>query len=243
MALKDLSPVLRRSLLNTIDRGEQEVPVNITNQLTRTGLDVAGEIVIKAAENDMEMTDEEMDTIADDYFDRLFTGLEDDSIDLFNPRDGTSTSSSFKATGSAGFAARYKDKANRPISAINLTRLLNAGLDKYMRLAMNPGGLVENTLTYRTGRFSNSVRVEELKSGKLTDSAGNQRAKGTTSLYFNYMVAPYSVFDPAISTNQRANYSDSYNPRLIIRAAIDEALRDILHSDVFKTEVFRKYMR
>ncbi len=236
MALADLSPVLQRSLLRTIDKGESSVPVNVTNQLTRIGLDLAGEIIIQASDGgEMSLSDEEMDSIADDYFDKLFASVEDDSIDLLNPRSGKSNRVKFKATGSAGYAARYRDKQGRSISALNLVRLLNTAMDKYVKKAMST---VPGSLTYRTGRFSGSVVVEEIKSNKPT-----QGTSGSTSLFFNYMVAPYSVFDPAIATNQVAQYPTSYDPRVVIRTAIDEALRDILHSSVFTTEVFRKYMR
>lgn len=241
MALSDMSAPLQAavvgSLQQAIDATEGAIPTKVLNKFKRSGLSVIGTLIVRA-EQDMTFDEDEIDNIASSYFDALFKGFSDDSIDLLNPRDGSVTNVSFSATAPTGYAARYKDKGGRAISAIDLVRLLNAGLSKYMRLVMNPGGVMENTLTNRTGRFANSAAVTAITPSKAVYDAGIDASRGTTSFAFRYMMRPYSVFDPSVSSYKGLS-SNSRNPRNIIAKAIEESLRDILHSSVFSYEMFK----
>lgn len=73
-------------------------------------------------------------------------------------------------------------------------------------------------LKYRTGRFANTVKLKEpVLSPKATQ----------VSLFYTYMLRPYSVFDPRFG-NVRA--SPGRNPQRIIGEAIDKAARDLIHA-------------
>lgn len=241
MALADFSTSLQASIVGslqrTIDAFEGKIPVKVLNNLTRSGLSLVGNLIIRA-ESDMSFTEEDLDSITDSYFTSLFSSVANDSIDLLNPRDGSKTTSSFSALAPSGYAARYKDKSGRPISALNLVRLINAALAKYMRLVMNPGGMIENTLTNRTGRFANSATVSSITPSKTTFDPSIGASRGSTSFTFKYLVAPYSVFDPSVSSYKNLS-SPTRNPRVIIAQAIQEALHDTLHNDVFQYEIFK----
>lgn len=241
MALSDFSATMQQaivgSLQRTIDSYEDKIPSKVINNLARSGLSLVGTLIVRA-EQDMSFSEEDVNSIADAYFDSLFSSVANDSIDLLNPRDGSITKSSFSALAPSGYAARYKDKGGRPISAINLVRLINASLSKYMRLVMNPGGLINNTLTNRTGRFAESATVSSITPEKSTYDPSIEASRGTTSFAFKYLTAPYSVFDPAVS-QYRGLSSTTRNPRAIIAQAIQESLHDILHKDVFKHEIFK----
>lgn len=73
-------------------------------------------------------------------------------------------------------------------------------------------------LHFRTGRFAGSTELTTLV------ARGN-----TVSLIFDYMVRPYSVFDPAVSSYRELS-SAGRNPRRIIGSALQNAARDIIHS-------------
>lgn len=73
-------------------------------------------------------------------------------------------------------------------------------------------------LKYRTGRFANSVK---LKDPVLTPKATQ------VSLFYTYMLRPYSVFDPRFG-NVRA--TPGRNPQRIIGEAVDKAARDLIHA-------------
>ena len=73
-------------------------------------------------------------------------------------------------------------------------------------------------LKYRTGRFANTV---ELKNPALSPKATQ------VSLFYTYMLRPYSVFDPRFGN---AKASLGRNPQRIIGEALEKAARDIIHA-------------
>lgn len=76
-------------------------------------------------------------------------------------------------------------------------------------------------LRFRTGRFANSTTVLDIKTVK------RKNLPDTLSIYYTYMIEPYSVFDPAIS-NYRGLSSAGRNPQRIIGQALQNAARDII---------------
>ena len=100
-------------------------------------------------------------------------------------------------------------------SATNLRNLLQILTTKYVLEDMGRGNA---PLKYRTGRFANSVVVKNpVLSPKATQ----------VSLFYTYMLKPYSVFDPRFG-NTRASHGR--NPQRIIGEALDKAARDLIHA-------------
>ena len=100
-------------------------------------------------------------------------------------------------------------------NATNLRSLLQILVKKYILEDMTRANA---TLKYRTGRFANTV---ELKTPALSPKATQ------VSLFYTYMLHPYSVFDPRFG-NPLA--SSGRNPQRIIGEALEKAARDIIHA-------------
>ena len=73
-------------------------------------------------------------------------------------------------------------------------------------------------LKFQSGRFAGSTQV-----------TGVAVQGNNISLYFSYMVRPYSVFDPSVSSYMNLS-SEGRNPRRIIGSALDKAARDVIHA-------------
>lgn len=100
-------------------------------------------------------------------------------------------------------------------SATNLRNLLQILTTKYVLEDMTRANA---PLKYRTGRFANSVAVKEpALSPKATQ----------VSLFYTYMLRPYSVFDPRFGNSRGTR---GRNPQRIIGEALDKAARDIIHA-------------
>jgi hypothetical protein len=96
---------------------------------------------------------------------------------------------------------------------------LRALIQEIMRRYMTNDMTSPNApLKFRTGRFVSSATVTSIK------AHGN-----TVSLGFTYMVRPYSVFDPAVSSYNNLS-SKGRNPRRIIGSALHNAARDVIHA-------------
>lgn len=100
-------------------------------------------------------------------------------------------------------------------NATNLRSLLQILVKKYILEDMTR---TSAPLKYRTGRFANTV---ELKTPALSPKATQ------VSLFYTYMVEPYSVFDPRFG-NKLA--SRGRNPQRIIGEALEKAAKDIIHA-------------
>jgi hypothetical protein len=102
------------------------------------------------------------------------------------------------------------------MSAINLSRILNLTLFQQVK------GLMEKpALVYRTGRFAQSAHINGIV-------ANTDQVKSRGSIYFSYMLFPYSVF---------AGHPDR-DPASLIREAISIALRKALSPSSFKRSNF-----
>lgn len=112
----------------------------------------------------------------------------------------------------------------RFISLLNLKSLLELTAKEYLIADMKKPGA---PLKFRTGRFANSLK---LKNVTYTDTQGTQP---TLSIDYNYMLRPYSVFNPAVSTYRRLSltpYAGARNPQRLIGEAILKAARKLIHS-------------
>jgi hypothetical protein len=78
-------------------------------------------------------------------------------------------------------------------------------------------------LKFQTGRFANSAEITSFKA-----STRNSKTP-YLSLAYTYMVAPYSVFDPAQS-NYRGLSSVGRNPQRILGQALRKAATDLISS-------------
>jgi len=110
------------------------------------------------------------------------------------------------------------DRSGTPISALNLTRLLNLTLNTYVQRLMGTEGRLVN----RTGRFSNSVQINSLK---FSSALAENRS---VSVYFHYMVAPYSVFGQGGQM-----YSVKRDPSRLISQAIRNAFKETLSEESY----------
>ena len=100
-------------------------------------------------------------------------------------------------------------------NATNLRSLLQILVRKYILEDMTRASA---PLKYRTGRFANTV---ELKNPALSPKATQ------VSLFYTYMIKPYSVFDPRFGN---AKASPGRNPQRIIGEALEKAAKDIIHA-------------
>lgn len=100
-------------------------------------------------------------------------------------------------------------------NATNLRSLLQILVKKYILEDMTRG---DAPLKYRTGRFANTV---ELKTPALSPKTTQ------VSLFYTYMLHPYSVFDPRFG-NPLA--TPGRNPQRIIGEALEKAAKDIIHA-------------
>lgn len=105
-----------------------------------------------------------------------------------------------------------RDRRNRPISPLNLQRLLNLTLVGYTKSLMGTGGRLNN----RTGRLANSGVVTEVRELPASDSA---------SFFFTYMLYPYQVFEPG----RRLGNPIERSPKALFKDAILLALDNLLH--------------
>lgn len=99
------------------------------------------------------------------------------------------------------------------IKPATLQSLLNITLYKYVQ-----GMMGSPRLNNRTGRLAHS--------GVVTEISSKSKKNDRISLYFRYMTAPYSVFEPG-SGNPRA--SEARSPQELFRDALNNALTDILN--------------
>ena len=98
------------------------------------------------------------------------------------------------------------------ISGLQLTRMLNSILYDYIQKNMGDGQNLNNI----TGRFAHSAHITEVSSiGKTLDTQA-----GNTSLFFSYMVRPYSVFE----TNDTFSNGGARSPNKLIKSSIRDAI-------------------
>lgn len=124
---------------------------------------------------------------------------------------------------------RYASKSDLRFMLTNL-------MQEYMLQEMTSpsAGSGRNTpLRNRTGRFVSSANVSKVR---LENIPSRRTKKQKLSLYFNYMIAPYSVFDPTVSSYNNLS-SAARNPRRILGEALAKAARDLIRQKAYNIEV------
>lgn len=110
-------------------------------------------------------------------------------------------------------------KNGRFTSATNLRSLLKLLTIKYVTEEMQSLGTTG--LRYRTGRFATSIDLFPIRQRK--------DAPTKLSLYYTYMLYPYAVFDPNVSSRQELA-SAARNPQKLIGSALLQAAKDLVHA-------------
>ena len=77
-------------------------------------------------------------------------------------------------------------------------------------------------LKYRTGRFASSIDVFPVSINKATPTK--------LSLYYTYMLYPYSTFGPAVSNQPWLLKGGARNPQKLIGEALLKAAQEIIHA-------------
>lgn len=104
-------------------------------------------------------------------------------------------------------------------SATNLRALLKLLTIKNVTEEMKSLGT--SGLKYRTGRLATSIDLFPIKMDKANPSK--------LSLFYTYMLYPYAVFDPRVSSNPSLA-SPARNPQKLIGEALLKAAQQLIHS-------------
>lgn len=124
-----------------------------------------------------------------------------------------------------GQAGSIRGATGRYISQSNFKSALELLAKAYLIRDMQSAGA---PLKFRTGRFANSLKI---KDALQKEPIGSNPPELNVS--YTYMLRPYSVFDPRVSTYRRLSltpFRGARNPQLLIGEAIAKALRDLVHS-------------
>lgn len=223
MASKSFEAILSRKLGKNM-KG-RNIPVHLNSVIRAKGLDLQATFKVRASdlvppellvEQSFEAASRRIDDILEDQF----------SLDALDSRFFTRTVRSSKA-GEVTIKSQVfglRDTKGRIMSGMSLSRLLNLVLFRYVKNLM-----VGERLINRTGRFAHSAMVTGMVGA---DTLENQ---SSVSIFFTYMVAPYSIFE---STEPWAR-GGSRDPRTLISLAIQEALKDILNPESYKSNLFK----
>ena len=115
--------------------------------------------------------------------------------------------------------------SGRFVSNTNMKSVLELLAKEYLIKDMKKAGA---PLKYRTGRFANSLKIKDLL---ISEQQGSRQPD--LNVTYNYMVNPYSVFNPAVSTYRGLSlrpFAGARNPQKLIGEAIAKATRDLIHS-------------
>lgn len=172
----------------------------------RKGLDLQTTLALRADE-DLEDADmEAFEKGANQYVDDLMDGMFRKNLDaIMNSSERRGKKTKVKVSTVYGL----RDRSGKGISALNLTKLLNLVLYKYAQQLMGKDGRLVN----RTGRLAHSGFISQV----------SQKAPGTVSIFFRYMIYPYEVFEPGGRMGSVAR-----SPEKLFTEAINNALADLL---------------
>lgn len=176
-------------------------------------LELKGTFELRAQEGLLEEDIQDFDKAASRYVDLILMNAADEDIEkLVNQQ-------SFRVDKRSKTRVRQsnllRDRRNRPISPLNLQRLLNLVLVAHTKSLMGTGGRLVN----RTGRLANSGVVTEIRETPKSNSV---------SFFFTYMLYPYEVFEP-YSPDTRGLGSKQRSPKALFKEAINLALDSLLH--------------
>ena len=117
------------------------------------------------------------------------------------------------------------DKRGKLMSGPQLVTILNLTLDSYIEKLMGTG----NRLNWKTGRLSNSAQVSGIK---FRERVGREQ-KNRVSVFFHYMIAPYSVFEEG-----GRQHKPGRDPSKLIQEALKLAMRAVLSDTSYKYNIF-----
>jgi len=129
---------------------------------------------------------------------------------------GDSGGDSTDPEGSSSTLVEMRDGSKRRTTT--LQPLLREIMQRY---ATNDMTRPNAPLKFRTGRFVKSTDVTRISTVKVSGG------RDTLSLFYTYMLQPYEVFDPAISS-YRGLSSAGRNPQRIIGQALQNAAKDVI---------------
>lgn len=175
----------------------EQKAMDLTNTIALRRADGA-----EISENDLKAAEDSAEQYVDALIDDMVR-MDLDSLIKYNKRKSSRT----KAPGEPVRSLRRR--TGQFIKAADLQSLLNVVLYRYAQQFMG-----SPRLNNRTGRLAHS--------GVVTSIVNADKPK--VSLYFRYMTAPYSVFEPGgkMGSNVRS-------PKNLFKDAIDAALSDILN--------------
>lgn len=123
-----------------------------------------------------------------------------------------------------GRAGAITGVSGKYVSNSNMKSVLELLAKSYLIRDMKAAGA---PLKYRTGRFANSLKIKDLVTKEEDKKAPEAH------ITYNYMLSPYSVFNPAVSTYRGLSlrpFRGARNPQKLIGEAIAKAMRDLIHS-------------
>lgn len=196
-----------------------------TSELKSRGVDIAYTMTVRGEGGDLDsISDSQLDEIAEAAIQSLeseIAGIQVSILEGEASKKGKRFSSRGKVRGvSAGGAPRGKD--GRFLGALKLATLLNIMIKQEAANIMK-NRTHGNTLNFRTGRLANSGTVTTV----------NMKTK---SVYFQYMTAPYDVFERGGKM-----YKPGRDPRDIFANAIAEALSNLLSNKDITSNNFKLY--
>ena len=196
VTFKDL---VEKELRGQLRENSQEA--TLLTKIRSKALSLNATITLRASEYLGEESLDAIDTAADELVEAMID-------DMLNDVEESSTrSGKIRVDKIRGL----RTKSGAFISALNLRRLLQITLHDYVKSLMG----TEDRLVYRTGRLAHSADILSI-----------EERNGLGSLYFTYMLYPYSTFEPG-----GKQYKPGRPPSELIDDAINKALADILHPD------------
>lgn len=212
MASEAFKDILKRKLGKSYSEKSGSQTVRLTEAAEVKRMSLIGTFTARAEERSGELDEEEISAIymaAATLVDNILENTANEDIEaLANQRTFRSNKTSKTAVKSKGVLL---DKNRRVIKPMNLERLLNLTLVKYVQSLMGTSGRLNN----RTGRLANSGVVYSIQENP---------EKRTASFWFTYMLYPYQVFEPG-----RRQGTPERSPKKLFRDAINLALDDLLY--------------
>lgn len=205
VTFKDL---LQKELRGRVKEGSQDAQILTAIKNKKAGLE--GVINLRGEDFLNEETIISAESAADDLLDSLVEDMLDGIVEEGTKRRGANGRFA-KAKVKVPKITGLRTKRGSFISALNLTRLLQLTLQRYIKQLMGTDG----RLNYVTGRLAASANITE-----LTES------NGVGSLYFSYMVYPYATFEKG-----GKQYKPKRPPSELIDDAINLALNEILNKE------------
>lgn len=225
------SPALQAQFENAIESKVRALAISkssglaeYTSELKRRGVDISYTIAMRGDFDEKTLTDQDIDKIMDLAIDAIYAELDGIQVSV---ADGTKLTSKrgYKKHGKVkgvGGSQGIRDRKGRFLGGLKLANLLNI-LIKQEAADIMKNRTHGNTLNFRTGRLANSGRITSLNTN-------------TGSIYFQYQMAPYSVFEKG-----GKKHKPGRDPRNIFGNAIAEALSKLLSQKDIKSGIFKIY--